>query len=119
MLERVAPPQQIKTAYFLLGRCVRALAAADFAAEDERGSRSTLDAAVAALAEVTSLFPFLIFTSFPDDVLICVLTGGLENSLCSCSQYEPEIDSGKPDERLRQKALVDTNAFFFVFVNSF
>lgn len=46
--------------YFLLGRCVSADAAAVFAAGLERGSRSTLDAAVAAALDVTSLFFFMI-----------------------------------------------------------
>jgi len=45
--------------FFLFGRCVKADAAAVFAAFDELGLRSTLDAALAAFFDVTSRLPFL------------------------------------------------------------
>lgn len=49
--------------YFLLGRCVSAEAAADFAAELDFGSRRTFAAADATFALVTSLLAIKI-TSF-------------------------------------------------------
>jgi hypothetical protein len=49
----------------LFGRCVSADAAADFAAALDFGSLSTLAAADAAFALVTSLFPAMIISSFP------------------------------------------------------
>ena len=54
---------------FLLGRCVSADAAADLVALLDFGSRSTFDAAEAALALVTSEFflPAITITSFPVD----------------------------------------------------
>lgn len=59
MLGQVAPPQHYRYRR-LSGRCVNALAAAVFAALGEFGLRNTLDAALAALAEVTSLLPLRI-----------------------------------------------------------
>ena len=50
--------------HFLFGRCVNAEAAAVFAAFEDLGLRSTLDAALAAFALVTSLFPFRVAIGF-------------------------------------------------------
>lgn len=49
--------------FFLLGRCVRADAAADLAAFEDFGLRKTLPAADAAFLDVTSLFFLAIFSS--------------------------------------------------------
>ena len=58
---RVNPTRQATRLYFFrFGRCVRAEAAADFAALLDFGLRSTLAAAEAAFALVTSLFDFAI-----------------------------------------------------------
>ena len=64
-------PRPTVNYFFLFGRCVSADAAADFAALLDFGSRSTLEAAEAALALVTSEFflPPIFFTSFPVDRL--------------------------------------------------
>ena len=56
---RVDPTRQaIRPYFFRFGRCVRAEAAADFAALLDFGLRSTLAAAEATFALVTSLFDF-------------------------------------------------------------
>ena len=58
-------PEVSRSYFFLSGRCVRAEAAADFSALLDFGFRSTLDAAEAAFALVTSLLDFAIsITSF-------------------------------------------------------
>ena len=58
---RVNPTRQaIRPYFFRFGRCVRAEAAADLAALLDFGLRSTLAAAEAAFALVTSLFDFAI-----------------------------------------------------------
>ena len=51
--------------FFLFGRCVKAEAAADFAALLDFGLLSTLAAAEAAFALVTSLFFAILITSLP------------------------------------------------------
>lgn len=60
--------------HFLFGRCVSAEAAAVFAAGLDFGFLSTLEAADAAFALVTSLFDFaMLFTSFPSSSLRTLL----------------------------------------------
>ena len=51
--------------FFLLGRCVRAEAAAVLAALLDLGLRNTFEAAVAAFLLVTSVFFFLVILRFP------------------------------------------------------